>query len=259
MTGVQTCALPISWHVAHNLEWKGSPRLRYVLNGVHNLAPGSSKLPPYPSINARMLSQLIKGLDLNPPLDAAVAACATTAFWGQCCLGELLPLSSLSLPSTPLPICADFKRSVWNPQSCLLHLPHTKTHCHGQDIVLVDQHGIINPISLLKSHIHVNNIPNDGHIFSYTSANRHMSLSKAVFLQRCNAVWSSLGYPRMMGHSFCIGGTTELLIASTPPDIVRTMGRWSSDSFLCYWRSLDTLALQYICNLHIPRRGHMQR
>ena len=30
-----------------------------------------------------MLSQLVDSLNLNSPLDVAVAACAVTAFWGQ--------------------------------------------------------------------------------------------------------------------------------------------------------------------------------
>ena len=120
-----------AWHIAHNLEWKGSPRLRYVLNGIHNLAPDSSKRPPRPPINAKMLSQLVESLDLNISLDAAVAACATTAFWGQCRLGELLPSSLSTLLSSPFPTRSGFKRSVRNPQSCSLHLPCTKTHQHG--------------------------------------------------------------------------------------------------------------------------------
>jgi hypothetical protein len=72
-----------AWHIAHNMEWKGSSRLRYVLNGVHNQAPGNSSRSPRPPINARMLIQLVEALDLTSPLDAAVAACATTAFWGS--------------------------------------------------------------------------------------------------------------------------------------------------------------------------------
>ena len=28
-----------AWHIAHNVKWNGSPRLCYVLSGVHNLAP----------------------------------------------------------------------------------------------------------------------------------------------------------------------------------------------------------------------------
>jgi hypothetical protein len=72
-----------AWHIAHNMEWKGSSRLRYILNGVHNLAPRNSRRPPRPPINATMISQLLDHLDLTLPFDAAVAACATTAFWGQ--------------------------------------------------------------------------------------------------------------------------------------------------------------------------------
>jgi hypothetical protein len=109
-----------AWHAAHNVEWNGSSRLRYVLNGVHNHAPGSSKRPPRPPITAKMLSQLVTKLDLNSPLDAAVAACATTAFWGQCRLGELLPTSSSPSLVATLPTRADFKRSLRNPDSCFL-------------------------------------------------------------------------------------------------------------------------------------------
>jgi hypothetical protein len=94
------------------MEWKSSVRLRYMLNGVHNSTPGSSKQPPCPPINARMLSQMVQAPDLNLPLDAAIAACAATAFWGQCQLGELLPSSPSPLLSASLPTHSDFKRSI---------------------------------------------------------------------------------------------------------------------------------------------------
>jgi len=42
------------------------------------------------------------------------------------------------------------------------------------------------------------------------------------FLQCCNQVWVSAGFPVMPGHAFCIGGTTELLLQGVPPDIVTT-------------------------------------
>ena len=90
-----------AWHIAHNMEWKGSSRLRYILNGVDNLSPSSSRRPPRPPINSKMLTELVNYLDLNVPLDAAVAACAVTAFWGQCRLGELLPPTLSSLSSAP--------------------------------------------------------------------------------------------------------------------------------------------------------------
>ncbi|KAF9218783.1 hypothetical protein BS17DRAFT_642718, partial [Gyrodon lividus] len=61
-------------------------------------------------------------------------------------------------------------------------------------------------------------------------------LTQKKFLARCNSIWTSKGIPVSAGHSFRIGGTTELLLAGVPPDIVKALGRWSSDAFLCYWR-----------------------
>lgn len=248
-----------AWHIAHNVEWKGSSRLRYVLNGVHNLAPASSRRPPRPPVNARMITQLVERLDRQSPLDTAVAACAVTAFWGQCRLGELLPSSASVRLSTPFPVRADFKRSLRNPQSCILRLPRTKTHRHGQDIIIVDQRTPINPISLLKRHLHINNVPGDAHIFSYMVDGSLTSLTKSTFLNRCNEIWQPLGYPHTAGHCFRIGGTTELLIAGTPPDVVRATGRWSSDSFLRYWRSLDDIAPRHVRHIHNHKRGRRRQ
>jgi hypothetical protein len=246
-----------AWHVTHNIEWKGSAHLQYVLNGVVNRAPSDSRHMPRPPINAKMITQLVESLDINSPFDAAVAACATTAFWGQCRLGELLPSTSSNPLSIPFPSCSDFRRSRRNPQSCLLHLPRTKTHHHGQDIVLVNQLAPINPISLLKNHLHVNNVPQEGHIFSYSSADAgHLILTKTLFLQCCNAIWGTLGYPRTTSHCFRIGGTTKLLLAGTPPEVVKATGRWTSKSFLQYWRSLDDIAPQYIQHLHNLKHRH---
>jgi hypothetical protein len=243
-----------AWHVTHNMEWKGSARLRFVLNGVHNLAPKSSRRTPRPPVNAKMITQLVERLDSTSSLDVAVAACAATAFWGQCRLGELLPSSASTDLSSILPTRSSFKRSMRNPQSCILHLPRTKTHKHGQDVILVNQSPIIDPITLIKKHFRVNNTPADAPMFSYTSRDGLVPLTKSRFLQRCNTIWHLLGYPRTTGHCFRIGGTTELLVAGTPPDVVKVTGRWSSDSFLRYWRSLDEIAPQYIRNLHSLKR-----
>jgi hypothetical protein len=191
----------------------------------------------------------ISSLNLSLPFDAAVAACTCTAFWGQCRLGELLPISiSVSSPIS-LPLRSGFKRSIRNPQSCILHLPHTKTHPHGEEVILIDQNDPVNPITLLKNHIRVNGIPKDGLLFSFKESGCLVVMDKTSFLRRCNDIWRPLGHPRLTGHSFRIGGTTELLIAGTHPEVVRVTGRWSSESFLRYWRSLEDIAPHYISNL----------
>jgi hypothetical protein len=79
-------------------------------------------------------------------------------------------------------------------------------------------------------------------ILSYEMQNGQLCLTKYKFLQQCNEIWVQNGLPAMTGHSFRIGGTTELLVAGMPPDVVKMMGRWSSDEFLSYWRSLERIA-----------------
>ena len=89
----------------------------------------------------------------------------------KCRLGELLP-SSLSILLLVLSPChSSFRRSTHNPHSHIVCLPHTKTHRHGQDVVLVDHCNPINPISLLMRHLQINNIPHDAHLFSYATPN----------------------------------------------------------------------------------------
>ena len=178
------------------------------------------------------------------------------AFWGQCRLGELLPSSILILLSILFPLRSSLKRSTRDPKAHIVRLPHTKTHPEGQDIILVDQSNPINPLALLARHFRVNNIPQDAFLFSYITPEGLRPLTKSLFLQRCNDIWHPLGYPHTTGHCFRIGGTTELLIAGVPPDVVKATGHWSSDSFMCYWCSLNDIAPCYICRLYAKKCRH---
>jgi hypothetical protein len=73
-----------AWHLFHNMPWNGGQRLHYVVNGVSCLSPPSSTRPPRIPVNRNMIEILHDKLDPNSNFDAAVLACATTAFWGQC-------------------------------------------------------------------------------------------------------------------------------------------------------------------------------
>jgi len=240
-----------AWHNIHNLEWRGGPRLNLVVNGVSNLAPQSSRKPPRPSVNSTMLSQLIQSLNLQDPLDAAVAACASVAFWAQCRIGELLPTSSSDLSTVTKPSRSNIRRSKRNTHSLVLFLPRTKTKRHGEDVVLTSQEGTSDPIMRLHHHIKLNKLNKHLPLFTYRSRSGPRSLTIHRFLERCNTIWQKLGYPRTTGHCFRIGGTTELLIAGVPPEIVKSMGRWSSDAFFRYWRSLEDIVPQYAQNINM--------
>ncbi|PPQ87712.1 hypothetical protein CVT24_008500 [Panaeolus cyanescens] len=238
-----------AYHVLHNWQWNGSPRLSKLLRGLKHTAPDSSSRPPRPPVSLSMLINLIKHLNLANPFDAAVAACASTAFWGQCRLGELLPPSPRSTQLSSIPTRSHLTCSASKsrpPKSFNLHLPQTKTNRLGQTIVILPQDNVSNPLPLLQNHLFVNQPPIHVPLFSYHSSNHGphhtFTLSKPTFLARCNSILTTLGYEQISGHSFRIGGTSTLLASGIPSDVVKTMGRWSSDSFLRYWRHIDRIA-----------------
>ncbi|KAJ7429859.1 hypothetical protein B0H11DRAFT_2166731 [Mycena galericulata] len=225
-----------AWHIAQNAPWHGGSRLHYVLAGVEKLAPESSKRPPRPPINSEMLRALYEGLDFSNPRDVAVFAAACVAFWGQCRLGEILPTTSSPAASKHLPTRRHISRSSRNKRASTLRLPRTKTKVNGEDVVLVSQAKPIDPRTALDMHLLANRCGDYASLFAYFSATGMVvNLTKPKFLERCNEIWKAAGYPRTTGHSFRIGGTTELLLAGA-------MGRWSSDAFHRYWRSLEDLA-----------------
>ena len=238
-----------AWHNVQGFIWNGGARLRCVLNGVKNLTPSSSLRRPRSPITIAMLINLLERLEPKDGLDSAVACAAVLAFWGQCRLGELLPPSSSSTYTSVTPARSDVTYSRHDKDAISIHLPRTKTHRSGQDIIIVSQLEPLNPISLLRIHLRINGLPKSSPLFSYKSPRGLRVLTKTKFLQRCNNIWSTLGFPRATGHCFRIGGTTQLLLAGVSPEVIKVTGRWSSDSFLRYWRSLDIIAPLHLKNL----------
>ncbi|KAF9224483.1 hypothetical protein BS17DRAFT_641968, partial [Gyrodon lividus] len=105
------------------------------------------------------------------------------------------------------------------------------------------------PIAAINNHLNINKIPPNLPLFSYLSTRGWRCLTKKILLACCNSIWLAAGIPAITGHSFRIGGTTELLLTGVPPDIVKALGRWSSDAFLRYWHSLELLAPLHMENL----------
>jgi hypothetical protein len=196
-----------------------------------------------------MLRALYDGLDFTCPRDVAVFAAACVAFWGQCRLGEILPISATDSALAQKPTRAHISHSHRNKHSTTLRIPRTKTKKSGDDVILVSQHKPLDPEIALRMHLTISNLPPSTPLFAYRTPTGFQTLTRPKFLQRCNEIWEAAGYPRTTGHSFRIGGTTELLLAGVAPDVVKAMGRWSSDAFHRYWRSLEDLAPLHASNI----------
>lgn len=85
-------------------------------------------------------------------------------------------------------------------------------------------------------HLDVNKLKPNNHLFTFTNGAEGRSfIFKQFFMDRINEILLSARLSPIMGHSFWIGGTTAFLLAGVHPDVVKKMGRWSSDLFLWYW------------------------
>ncbi len=229
-----------AWHIMHQVPWLGGARLKYVLTAARHLAP--PRLPFRQPVTRSMLEMLFLRLDPSKPESACALSAGSTSFWCQNRLGELFATSMAEFDPKLIPCRSALTPLPGGDSSKLLHLPSTKTErLLGEDVRILRQVGPSCPVRALENHLSVNAGPSHLPLLSYRTPTGWSCLTKRRFLVICNEVWKEAGIPNTTGHSFRIGGTTELLIRGVAPAIVQVMGRWSSDSFLKYWRNLDEI------------------
>lgn len=235
------------WHDINGAPWRGGPLLDRALKGVKKLAPESSRRPPRPPVTYEHLVALLRGLDLDNTKDCAVWAAASTAFWSCCRLGELLPPSATSFDSHKhVSRSSRLTRGITRDGTAFatLHIPFSKTTGNeGADIAITESPDPTSPLAALDFHLQVNTgIPDSAPFFSFKEESSWAPLTKEWFMARCNEVWEKAGLTVIGGgHSFRIGGVTELLMRGVPPEVVAKQGRWKSDAFLKYWRRIETI------------------
>lgn len=227
-----------AWHIRNGYTFTRSDRLNLLTRASRPLA---NKKPLRPPVSFEMLLALYDGLNHKDPFDACVFACATCAFWGLARLGELLP-AAFNFKRDPTPFPSPTSITQGDQNSLKLHLPWTKVKkWTGEYIFLTIQDDKSDPVQALQRHLSVNLVPDNTILFSYKDIYGQTALLKQDFMNRCNEIWLACGLATTTGHSFRIGGTSHLLLSGVHPDIIKQSGRWSSDSFLRYWRNLDTV------------------
>ncbi|KZT21540.1 hypothetical protein NEOLEDRAFT_1181559 [Neolentinus lepideus HHB14362 ss-1] len=186
-----------------------------------------------------------RALDPSSGRDCAVLAVALIAFWGCCHLGELVVPSKASFdPRRHVSRSAPVRYiDHWDGlQSAHFDIPFGKVEKEADArISLTGRHELC-PVRALHCHLSVNSLtPRVAPMFAFETDTGWAPLTKAAFLQRCEEVWRPLRLSQISGHSFRIGGATELLLAGVPPETVTTQGRWKSLAFLLYWQKLEDL------------------
>jgi hypothetical protein len=242
-----------AWHIAQELAWVlgNDPLTIGFKKAVISKAPASTSLPPRPPIRLVHLEALHRLLDLHLPSDSAFFAIACCAFWGVCRLGELVVPSELSDPEPDhrvrrlcnLTFSFDNSDTSAEPSGAVWHIPWTKTTgVAGADIVISNHRNspTTSPTRALQRHMLMSSsLPPDAPLFAYAdtgSPKGWRPSTRRSFMTRCEAIWKAENLGICSGHSFRIGGTTELLKRGLSHEWVKIQGRWKSDAFERYIR-----------------------
>ena len=142
-------------------------------------------------------------------------AVVTIAFWCQCRIGEvcvdhLFDTSINMSRSTP-------QKSGRTTSNITFHLfwePHTKTKPRGEFIMWTNSRCVCSAQWAFSNHLRINhNSPPLGHLFAFEAEDGSFPpMRRTWFIAKCNDIWLSSSLGVLMGHSFCIGGTTHLLL-----------------------------------------------
>ena len=238
-----------AWHILHGAPWSmKTAEMKAALDGAVILAPPSSKRPKRSPFTIPIVLSLLSKFNLSKPLDAAVFSCLTTTFFAAARLGEFT-IPSLKAFNTSHHV----KRSDirWDQDRhgnkvTVFKLPRTKTSISGEDVFWSMQEGPADPFSALANHFRVNDPPPDQPLFSWKHSNGIRPLTRTEFLKRINLAASELGMEPLKGHGIRIGATLEYLLRGVPFDVVKSIGRWSSEAFLLYLRQHAVIIAPYI-------------
>ena len=129
-------------------------------------------------------------------------------------------------------------------RSASFRIPWTKTtQEEGATVVLTGRHDQLCPCDALANHFCTNpDVPDSASLFAYQTTNDEWEhMTKHRFMLFCTDIWSKAALAHVLGHSFCIGGAVELLLAGVSPEIVAATGGWTSLAFLLYWRRMEEI------------------
>lgn len=223
--------------------------LKAVLDGATASAPASSRQAKRLPFTPNSLAAIRDQLDLNAPLDAAVFACLTTTFYAVARLGEFT-VSAIREYDPAKHIPRNGISETTDRQGLVVtkfHLPSTKVSpIEGETAYWAAQEGATDPKAALENHFRVNPASGTAHLFAWKHAKGMRPLSKKELTKRLATVTAAAKLPDLKGHGLRIGGTLEYLLRGVPFDVVKTMGRWSSEAFTIYLREHATVLAPYI-------------
>jgi hypothetical protein len=196
--------------------------------------------PQRPPVMPGMMRSLTMAWRTGNTREKCALAMALCAWIGQMRLGELMPASVDEIIPSRLPSRKEWLTDKRLGKASDIRLPWTKTNLHkGDVIILPTQQTPLDATRAMCHHVLASHLDDTALLCQYKDGDAVKTFDKNLLMSMCNEIWQKDGIQRITGHSFRIGGTTAYLMAGVDSDIVKKMGRWSSDTFLRYWRSVN--------------------
>jgi len=239
-----------AWHIIHGVGWNiGGLEMDVIIKGAKAMAPRSSTREKREPMTVEYITRLRPYFSDAIPLDVAVFACLTSAFWSTARLGELTVrnLSAFN-PETHVKR-SDLGRSVDRNglSTTTIHIPRSKSSpIEGENLYWGKQTGASDPESALQKHLEINNPDQNFHLFGYANKGKMVPLTKTAFQKCLSDAASKAKLTSLHGHSIRIGSTLEYLLRGTPFEVMKVKGRWNSDAFHKYLRDHAKILAPYM-------------
>lgn len=229
-----------------------------MLKVAKNLTPSSSKQKKRPPCKVNFMASILQKLDPNNPLDATVGSCLMMAFYSVARAGEFTVWNLSAFDPSIHVKCSDIRHEADQNglATTVFHLPCMKMSQTGEDIFWAKQKRPTDPDSALNNHLWINNPHPHNALFSYKFGNSYCPLMKMKFIMRLASAAKDTGLDPLQGHGIRIGATLEYLLWNILFDIVKTMGRWASDTFRVYLQEHTQILVPYLQAMPIRQRIH---
>jgi hypothetical protein len=240
-TATANIAAIADWHKRHGLPFEVPPQIQTIKRAIKLHWPKEKQQKPQrPPVTPGMMRSLATAWRTGNAREKCALAMALCAWNGQMRLGELMPASIVEIIPNRLPSRKEWLTNEKLGKASAIRLPWTKTNLHkGDVVVLPTQRAPLDATLAMCHHILASRLDDTALLCQYKDSESVKTFDKNLLMRMCNEVWEKDGIQRITGHSFRIGGTTAFLMAGVDSDIVKKMGRWSSDAFLRYWRNVN--------------------
>ena len=251
-----------AWHIAQGAPWLGDDEW------VHSARTAASKEGSHlrrdarPPVSLDHLRALRRALSLVNPKDVAIWAVAPITFFGCRRLGETT-VKSIADFNPKFNVTKSTRMDYSSSRgyhTLTIHIPWTKTTREkGSHIIITSRphDPLLCPVNAITNFLSINGTGPDGmSFFAFKSGTNAWShVTRDLFLKTASSAWKAARLPDLSGHSFRIGGTTELLLEGVALDMVAAIGGWSSMAFLLYWRRLGGVISQGTADAYAKKHG----